>query len=445
MEVVICGAGEVGRHSAEVLASRGHSVTIIDLSQDRLEQVEATMDVRTMVGNGAQANVLNQVGAGKADLLIAASNIDEVNLLSSSVAKGLGCKMAIARVHHRVYIERQGLDYSSHLGIDHLVCPEWTTARAIAAVLRVPGASAVESLARGLVEMNRIEVSDDAKAVGKALRELNLTGARVAALERGEDALLPRAETVFEPGDEVSIIGERKHFDKARKLFTTEAGKRRKIVIMGGSTQSVWLCRELRSRNLNVRLIVSREHRAVELSEKLDWVTVIHADVIQSDVLHEERIDQADAFVSATDDEETNILAAARAKTMGVKQALCVLQRPTYLHLLRHIGIDHSFSSRSTAVEEILRLLDLGVVRRIATLADGVADVYEVRVRKSAEATVGQPLMNVELPSDCLIAAIQREDGVIVPAGKDTLKYGDTAVVIGPSDALRPLTKMFGD
>ncbi|MEM6749492.1 MAG: Trk system potassium transporter TrkA [Planctomycetota bacterium] len=443
MNVVICGAGEVGRALAEALSLRGEGVTVIDRDPAKLTPVEESLDVRLLAGNAAQAEVLIQAGVPDADLYVAATQSDEINMLACSTAKGLGCSQVIARVHHRDYYERRGFDYADHLGIDQLVCPEAVTARAIAATLRRPGASAVESFARGAVEMSTMPVDEGADASGQALRDLDLTGSRLVVLEREGQAVLPNADTQLRAGDLVTLIGDRKGFDKARRVFTKESSRRRKVMVMGGSPQSVWLCRELRWSGASVRLFVSREWRASDLAEKLDWVTVINADVINTDVLKEERVDQSDAFVAATDDEETNILAAARAKAMGARMAVSVLQRPTYRHLLGDIGIDYAFSPREAAVSEILRLLDTGPVKRVAALAEDIAEVFEVRVTKQAKSVVGRRLADVPLPEHCIVAVIQREGEAFVPGADSQFKYGDMAVVIGPADRAKGLRKLF--
>ena len=445
MDIVICGAGEVGRHSAEVLAPLGHNITVIDENAQRLSALDETADVRSLVGNGTRADVLAQAGAGGADLFIAATNIDEINLLAASVATAIGCERSIARVHHSAYYEAKGLDYAAHLGIDHLVCPEYTTAQAIAATLRSPGAHAVEAFARGAIEMQRIAVPENAKGVDVPLCDLKLPKAtRLAAVERGDVAFLPKARTKVKPGDLVTLIGEAKSLEKAVKRFKPDAGGRLSVMVRGGATQGVWLCRELRSRNFSVRLFVQRPGRAQELAEKLPWVTLINGDVINSDILVDERVDQADAFVACTDDEETNILAAARAKSMGAKSAIAVLQRPTYLHLIGHIGLDHAFSPRATAVTEIERLISGEAVRRLGALAADIANVYEVRVPGLAKQVLGRPLREVSLPEGAIVAAVSRGDRVFVPGADDQIEATDVVVVIGPPDGECTLRELFG-
>jgi len=446
MNILICGAGEVGRHSAEVLAKSGHSITIIDQSPTRLAEIDEMMDVRSMLGDCAQAEVLLQAGADKADLLIAATNIDEVNLLSASVAKGIGCATTIARVHHSGFYEDRGLNYAKHLGIDHLVCPEYTTAQAIVAALRSPGALAVENFAHGLIEMQRIEVGATSKAVGVALRDLKAPGTSlIACIERPDRSFVPKAETVIKAGDVLTLIGETKGIDQTSKYYNPEHSGRRRIMVMGGSTQSVWLCRELKRVGASIRLFVGDEQRAIELAEKLDWVTVINSDVINSDALKEERVDQSDAFVAATDDEETNILGAALAKTRGAKTAVCVMQRPTYLHLLEYIGIDRAFSPRATAVNEITRLLDDRDVRHLASLSRGVADLYEMHLGPTlAPGVEGKTLTQIDFPPHCLVAAISRGERVYIPGAMDKFEPSDVVVILGPAEVEKQLNKLFG-
>ncbi|MEO0587363.1 MAG: Trk system potassium transporter TrkA, partial [Planctomycetota bacterium] len=365
--------------------------------------------------------------------------------LAASVAKAVGAKRCIGRVHSGVYFERRGMDYTKHLGIDHLVCPEHTTAQAIAGVLRAPGATAVEQFARGAVEMARLPVGAEGKGVGVALKDLKLPApARVVLIERDGKAELAGAGSVIAAGDVVTLIGEPDDVDRVRKVFQAEAATRRKVAIVGGTTQAIWLCRALRHQQLSVRLFEANPERAEELAEKLGWVTVLNADVLDTDVLAEERIDQVDAFCSVTDDDETNILLAAQAKSQGATQSIAVLQRPTFLHLLKHVGIDRAFSPRATAVQEIERRLEKSPVRKLAELGGGVASVFEVRVTEAAVDVLGKPLREAEFPEGASVALVQRGGEVAVPTAETELKVGDVAIAICGKDAIKGMRRMFG-
>ncbi|MEQ9453321.1 MAG: Trk system potassium transporter TrkA [Phycisphaeraceae bacterium] len=444
MNIVICGGGEVGRYAAEVLTGRKHNVTLIDKSTAVLDELEERLDSRMMIGSGTQADVLSEAGVATADLFIAATNVDEINLLSASIAKGVGVKRCIARVHHSAYFELRGLDYGRHLGIDHLVCPEHATAQAIASVLRSPGAMAIERFAQGEIEMQSLVVREDAKAANTTLKTLKLSGpARLVSIGRGGTVFLPTGDSSILPGDVVTVIGETGSMTAVRKHFDTTAGKSRSVILMGGTSQAVWICRELRNRRFSVRLFEPDRKRAEELAEKLDWVTVLNDDPIRSEALMEERVDQADAFVAVTDDDENNILAAAQAKSLGAKTAVAVQQRATYLHLLRHVGIDRAFSPRANAVEEILRLIDTAPIRPLAQIAGDVASVFEIHITRRAELVLGKPLSALALPPSSLVVAIQRADHVFVPGAGDSFESGDIAVLITPEQHEKALRKLF--
>jgi len=444
MNIIICGAGEVGAHAAEVLGGRGNNITVIDHCEQRLEAIEEAMDVRTLEGNGAHAAVLRDAGCHSADVFIAATADDEINLLSASIASGVGADHTIARVHHSAFYDQRGLDYIAHLGIDHLVCPEYATAEAIARTIRNPGALAVEQFACGQIEMQQLPVAPNCQALGKRLADIILPSAvRVASVERHGSAFMPGGETVIQVGDVVTIVGDVESFEGASKLFHSSKSRRKRVIIIGGTSVGVWLGRALRSRAFAVRLFEPDRDRAIELSEKLDWVTVLNADPTEPSVLEEEHAEQADALVALTNDDEHNILVAARAKSLGIAKAIAVVQRPTYLHLLEHVGIDRAFSPRDTAVDQIAQLLTHEPVRQRASLAEGVADIYEVVVSKNATEVIGKPLkISMKLQEKVLVAAIGRGPAVFVPGPEDAIAAGDTVVVIGPSGMGKTLRKL---
>jgi trk system potassium uptake protein TrkA len=446
MNIIICGAGEVGRHAAEILAADGHNITIIDREPDKLAELEEMMDVRNLQGSGTHAEVLIEAGCEDADVFIAATNVDEINLLAAAVAAALGARRTIARVHHSAYYERRGLEYDKTLGIDHLVCPEHVTALSIAQTLRSPGALAVERFGRGQVEMQQLPIGKDAPAVGKPLVALDLPRrARLASIERGEAVFIPDGHTQIHDGDVVTLIADVDSFAQASKLLQPKMSRRKHVIILGGTAMGVWLCRALRSKRFAVRLIEENRERAEELAAKLDWVTVLRADLADPNLLEDERVDQADAFVALTGDDEHNVLAAAHAKSMGVPMAVAVQQRSTYMHLLSHVGIDQSFSPRTAAVGQIRELLSDEPIRHLATLANGVIEVFQVRVPTSgADRVIGVPLKDLRFPPKTLVAALQHGDQAHVPVADDAISAGDTVVVIGPQGVDKDLKKMFG-
>ena len=449
MNIIICGAGTVGSHTAEVLAGDGHAITVIDTDERRLARIEETMDVRTLEGSCVYGDVLRSAGGEKADLLFAATESDEINLLSASVAKGVGVGQTIARVRHSAYfISEQDMDYGALLGIDHFISPEYLTAITIAATLRNPGALAIENFARGRVQMQEMTVGAGVPAAGKALSDLGSlgmpAGTRVAALTRESVSRVPEARTVIEAGDTIVLVGNADVFSDARRLFRKESKSRRSVAIMGGSTMGVWLCRALKDRNFSIRLFEINRERAEELAEKLEWVTVLNADPTDPTVFADEHLADADVFVALrTEDDEHNILSCAWAKSLGVKRVACTVQRPNYLHLMKHVGIDYPFAPRTVAVKEIENILSDRRLHQLATLAAGSVDVYQVKMGARSP-VVGKSLREIKLSPEWVIAAIQTEEDVKVPQADDAIGVGDTVLVIGRSGEESKLKKVLG-
>lgn len=443
MNVLIAGAGEVGGHAADVLSQAGHNVTVIDLNADRLRTLGDTVDVRTMVGDSAHLDVLRDAGAEKCDLMVAATQVDEINLLSAFLAKATGARKTIVRVHHTANFSLRRTEYAEKLGIDEFVCPEYLTSLAIAEAIHNPGSIALEEFGRGKLFMQRFPVTRGAAAVGKKLSEVTLPArTRVATVERGETVTIARADTSIAEGDYVTLIGAQKSFDHARKIFNKGLETHHHVTIMGETSTAVWLCRALRSRFFSVRVFVQTRERAEQLSSKLSNVTVLEGDPTDRTTFNDEHIEQADEFIAVTDDDEQNILACAQAKALGVPKAIAVVQRTKYFRLFRHVGIDHAFSPRDEAVKAIRRLIDVGPIRALATFARDSVRVYEVKPSKRAK-ILGHDLRNIKLPAGTMIAAIRRGEDVLVPGADDQVVADDTILLIGPCGIDGELRKMF--
>jgi len=443
MNVIIAGAGEVGGHAAEVLSEVGHAVTVIDLSAERLRVLGEALDVRTLPGHCAHVDVLGDSGCEKCDLFIAATDIDEINLLAATLARQLGAAKTIVRVHHTANFSLRGTPTATKLGIDELLCPEHLTSLEIARAIRNPGSIALEEFSRGQLLMQRFPVSAGAHAVGKKLSEISLPAeTRVATVEGGDGPRLATAESTIRENDFITLLGRTKSFDTARKLFNKGKDRRQHVVIMGETSTAVWLCRALADRLISLRLFASLRDRAEELAGKLDHVTVLEADPTDAAVFSDEQISRADAFIAVTDDDEHNILAAAQSKALGTAQVVAVVQRTKYLHLFGHVGIDRVFSPRHVAVRSILKLIETGPVRSVTRFADGAAEVYDITPAPKAK-IVGHELRYIQMPPQSMIAAIRRDGDVRVPGADDKVQHGDHLLVIGPADIHDDLRRLF--
>jgi trk system potassium uptake protein TrkA len=443
MNIVIAGAGEVGRHTAMVLAEANHEITVIDHNQATLEDLADAMDVRTMLGSATRADMLREAGIHRCDLFVAATDADQTNLLSASIAKGIGAGKAIARVHHSAYHTKLGLDYARHFGIDQLICPEYLTSLAVVGVLRDPAVQAIEYFARGKIVMERLEVSPRSEVVGKPLKSLSLPpGFRIGTVTHEKRAFVPTGDTVLMAGDYVTLVGATDVFDRVVPKFRREALRHRKVVIMGGSSVSVWLARALDIRSFKLRIYVTDRPRAEELAHKLPHATVIQDDPTDPDTFIEDRIAETDAFIAATTDDETNILGTLQARHLGVARNFAVINRPTYHQLIENLGIDRVFSPRIVAAREIKRWAQRRAIEQTARLDEHGTAIYSIEVARSA-AGVGKTVKELALPGGCVLLAIQRGEDVHVPGPDDEIFSGDMLVAIADEKLVRHLKSLF--
>ena len=231
--------------------------------------------------------------------------------------------------------------------------------------------------------------------------------------------------------------------DGARQQFHAAKTGTRRLVLLRCTPMAVWLCRRLHTRNFSIRLFEINRRRAEELAEKLDWITVIQADPTERGVAEEEHLGQADVFVALRNADEQNIIASVLAKSMGVTKVIAVAHAATYLDLAYHIGVDHAFSPSRVAATEIRRTLEEGPLQQLETLADGVVDAYQVRIRIQSE-VVGVKLKELKLSPNWIVAAVRRGDRAWVPGADDTLEIGDTALLIGRHGTEKQLKQLFG-
>jgi trk system potassium uptake protein TrkA len=444
MNIIICGAGKTGAHAAEILAADGANVTVIDESQSALDVLAESLDVATLLGEPATAKNLVSAGVADADVVIATTNADEVNLLCASTASYLGADRTFSMVTHSTYLNRDILDYSKIFSIDSLICPSFSTARAIASHLRNPAAMKVERLVGHTIEVQQFEVTKGATGIGRHLSDVELPGgARLAAITRGNDTFLPSGISTVDVGDEVLLVANTDVFHDARRIFRTKDSGRRSVVIMGGSSVAVWLCRALQNRGFSIRLFETSPERASELADKLPWVTVIQSDPTDPNVFTDEHIENANAFVALTNDEH-NILSCAWAAGLGVEETYPVVSRKDYAPFVQAMGLTHTFSPSELAVAEIQKRLKRKQMTRVASLAGEGMSIYRVRVGKDAP-VIGKPLSELGLMPNCMVIVLEHDEHTgAVPGAHEILEERDVVFVVVRKEFVEELRNLFG-
>lgn len=429
MHAVILGAGTVGRSIAELLVAHDVDVCIIDEQREVLNRVEELLDVQTVWGSACESIPLFQAGVQNAELCLAVTSRDEVNLVGASLAKVMGAKRTVARVFNPAYRDFSTFDYQRHFGIDRLLSLEKLTALELAKGLRAPGLFAVENFARGGVEVLEVGVAKNSRAVGRSIRELRFPpNVRIGLLVGEHGPVVPSADEVIRKGDRVTLIGKREVLDDVKSLFEPREQTNLSVIIAGGGEIGMHLARLLDTKRYRVVLIEADAERCHFLASRLEAATILNGDATNRNELEEARVGSTDVFIAAMGRDEDNIVCGVEAKELGADRIVGIVRRPDYVNVLERIGIDLAVSPREVMANEILGMVMTGPINRQSAIAGGAAQVWEVQIGENFPCTQG-PLKELQI-KDCLIAAIVREEYVEVASGDDQLKPGDSAVVI---------------
>ena len=429
MHAVILGAGTVGTSIAELLVSHAVDVCVVDENRDVLSRVEELLDVQTVRGSACESIPLFQAGVQNADVCLAVTSRDEVNLVGASLSKAMGAKRTVARVFNPAYRDFSTFDYQRHFGIDRLLSLEKLTAIELAKGLQTPEMFAVENFARGGIQVLEVGVDEGSRSVGKTVRQLGLPrSVRIGLVAGAQGVSVPHADQILEPGDRVTLIGKQEALDEVHRGFARRVQPVTSVIIAGGGEIGLHLGRLLDSKRYRTVLLEADIDRCHELSVRLNSTTVLAADATLRKELEEARVATVDIFVAAMGRDEDNIICGVEAKELGAKRILSVVRRPDYANVLERLGIDMAVSPREVMAREILGMVAEGPVIRRSLIAGGAAEVWELHVSEGVRATTA-PLRELQI-KDCLIAAIVHEEYVEVPSGDHQLQPNDTVVVI---------------
>ncbi len=444
MRIVVLGAGTVGTSIAELLCQNRHSVTVVDHDPANTRRVDQELDVRAVTGSASQSSVLFQGGVMGADLCLAVTGDDEVNLVAASMAKAMGARRTVARVYSPVFRDLSTFDYQRHFRIDRLLSLEHLSAMELARGIRHPGSLLVENFARGELEMQEFAIASETSAVGVALKEVKLPkGVRIGSILRGERMWIAGAADRLAVGDRITLIGAREDIDDVKDLFHVEPPPKQGVVIAGGGETGYHLAQVLEGRRFAVVLLEMDRDRCDFLAAHLKHATVVCTDFRRRVNLEEERVGSADVFVASTGDDENNIMACVEARELGATTCMALVSRPDYANVVGKLGIDHAVSPREVVAKQVMGFLNSGpVISRMPLTAGGSIDIFEVEVEPSTPATE-HVLAQLDLPPQCLIAAVIRESYVQVPGADDRLEPGDTVVALVDRTAVEAMLRAF--
>ncbi|MDF3074239.1 MAG: trkA [Alphaproteobacteria bacterium] len=451
MKVVICGAGQVGFNIAKALARERNDVVVVDKSEDLIRKISDSLDVQAITGFASYPDVLERAGAGDADMLIAVTYADEVNMVACQVAGALfNVPKKIARVRNQTYLDPVYADIftSNNLGIDVVISPEVEVAQAVRRGLRVPGAFDVIPLAEGQAQAVGVRCNQDCPVVDTPLRqltslfpELNIV---ITLVVRNGKGFVPSPDDHLIAGDDIYFVAPTAKVTRALAAFGHEEQEARRIVVVGGGNIGISLVRELENDlgGANIKLIEYDAERAKIVAGILKRTVVIQGDGLDTDILEEAGVKLAEAVVAVTNDDETNILASLLAKRIGANRAVTLVNKQVYEPLVPNLGIDTVISPRATTVSTILEHVRRGRIRGVHSLRNDCGEIIEGEALQTS-GLIGKPLREIDLPDGSIIGAVVRDSDIVMPRGDTVIKLGDRVIIFALPSAIKKVERLF--
>ncbi len=437
MKVIICGAGQVGWQIARHLSGERNDVTVVDNNPDLVRRATDTLDVQGIAGFASYPDVLDQAGARDADMIIAATHSDEVNMVTCQVAHSVfSVQRKIARLRSQSYLTAiySDLYRRDHLPIDVVISPEREVAAAAMQRLSAPATFDTETFMEGKAQLLGISIEEDCPIVNTALRQLTDLFSTLRSIIVG----IRREGTLFAPEpDDQLFIGDKcyafTHVDdvtRTLEVFGKIQKKTDRVVIVGGGNVGLEVAKTLEAQTARIRTkVIERSRKCAEqAAEALERTIVLHGDGLDSALLQEAGIARADAMLAVTDDDKTNMLAAVRAKAEGCPLAIALINDPTLVPLMAPLGIDAYINPRATTVSSILRHIRHGRVRQVYSIGDAEAEVIEAQVM-STSPMAGKELRDIDFPEGVLVGAVRKGEDVIRPSGGVRIEEGDVVAI----------------
>ena len=452
MNIIIVGCGKVGYALARQLTEESHNITVIDNKAEHLEAAQA-LDVQTLLGNGTSFKTQEEAGVSEADIFIAVTDQDEVNLLSCLVAgRASGCK-TVARVRSPQYYEE--IDYIKQcMGTSLIINPEYATALEIDHLIRIPSAMEVDTFAKGRVELLKMKVPEGSVLDGMSVPQFSVAFNReilICIIERGDDCIIPNGQTVISAGDMMYVIMPPKSAKKFCEAIRLSFKPIRNVMILGGGTISYYLARKLIANGVNVKIIEKKQERCEMLSEMLPKASIVYGDATDHDMLLEEGIGGMDAFVSLTSIDEENVFLALYANQKAPKaKKITKNSRIDLRDIALDLPVGSMVSPKEITAEYISRFVRSqqnaysAEIEAVYRLAESRVEALEFHLKEDSAVT-GQTLMDLPIKNGVLICCIVRDGKVITPSGRDRMEKGDIVIVVTTHKNVNDITYILED
>jgi trk system potassium uptake protein TrkA len=444
LKIIIVGAGEVGYHISQKLSEENQEVFLIDKDPEKIRRITENLDVQAILGSGTSPAMLRASGIKEADMLVAATDSDEVNLFACLLAKNLNPYiLKVARVRSPEYLEEKELFSQDFLGVDRIINPVSAMVEQIRSLMMVPGASDVVDFEEGRVKLIGITVKPDSPFVDRQLASIRGVEGKVlvGAIVRGEQVFIPRGEDTIRANDLVYLVVKGGDVPYEFGFFREGEKEGGRVIIVGGGVTGTALAAALERTKRNVKVIEKDLQKCTVLSEKLGKAIVLHGDGTDKDLLQEENIRDVDFMVAVTGDEENNVLISLLAKGLGAKKTITRINKLSYIPLVSAIGIDTVVSSRLSAVRAILQYIRRGRIISVAPLKGEHAEAIEAEALETSD-IVNVALSKVKFPKGALVGAIVRGEEIIIPRGDSIIKPKDRLIILALQKVVPKLEKL---
>ena len=444
MKIIIVGAGEVGYHISQKLSEENQEVFLIDKDPEKIRRITENLDVQAILGSGTSPQTLRASGIKEADMLVAATDSDEVNLFACLLAKNLNPYiLKVARVRSPEYLEEKELFSQDFLGVDRIINPVSAMVEQIRSLMTVPGASDVVSFEEGRVKLIGITVKPDSPFVDRQLASFRGVEGKVlvGAIMRGEQVFIPRGEDTIRANDLVYLVVKGNAVPYEFGFFREGEKEGGRVIIVGGGVTGTALAGALEQTKMNVKVIEKDAQKCTALSEKLKKAIVLHGDGTDKDLLQEENIRDVDFMVAVTGDEEDNVLISLLAKGLGAKKTITRVNKLSYIPVVSAIGIDTVVSTRLSAVRAILRFIRKGRIISAVPLKGEHAEAIEAEALETSD-IVNVPLSQVKFPKGALVGAIVRGEEIIIPRGDSIIRPKDRLIILALQKVVPKLEKL---
>ncbi|MFU0503702.1 Trk system potassium transporter TrkA [Pseudaminobacter sp. NGMCC 1.201702] len=451
MRVIICGAGQVGYGIAERLSVEKNDVSVIDTSPELIHSVRDALDVRGFVGHGSHPDVLEAAGAENADMIIAATLHDEVNIVACEVAHALfNVPMKIARIRAQSYLQPHYQDLFSreHLPIDVIISPEMEVGEMVLRRIALPGATDVVRFANDKIAMVAIECLEECPVVHTGLSQLSELfpdlPSTVVGIVRDGKLFIPRSADQLAPGDLAYVVTTKEQVRRTLGLFGHDEPEATRIVVAGGGNIGLYVAKtiEQRQNRIKMKIVEASRERAVAIADQLRRTVVLNGSALDQKRLQEADIQDADLMVALTNNDQVNILSSVMAKRLGCKANLVLINNPAYQDLTKSLGLDAYVNPGAVTISRVLQHVRRGRIRAVHTIERGAAEIIEAEALETSP-LVGVELRELDLPEGMRIGAIYRDGKVIMPSGGLKVRPKDRVVIFALADAVKHVEQMF--